>query len=97
MGLMSLINELMKFHIGNPKQVPVSAVLMIVVVHIEQHCQQICLNAAIGGMPDEVVSFCDFLEPRWEWGLAARIPHKTICDKLRKSANCQGGRPKKVK
>jgi len=29
-------------------------------------------------------------------GIPQNIPY-TICDKLRKSANCQGGRPKKVK
>jgi hypothetical protein len=27
----------------------------------------------------------------------AGIVRATICDKLRKSANCQGGKPKKVK
>ena len=45
-------------------------------------------------VPREIADFTKEIELEF---IEEDLPHIFICDKLRKSANCQGGRPKKVK
>jgi hypothetical protein len=41
MGNMPLVKKVLELHLSDPKHLPVGAILMVIVMHIQKHTQQI--------------------------------------------------------